>query len=267
MGKILIILGVVFLVLVLGFVALLFWAHGEGEVQQQKFFDAIASGDPDKLIAMMDLGSTGPVDPPVLKMWMDRVNEQLGKYEGLAAGDFSTSKNLTAAGTVVESGGTANFEKGQADVRLTLLGDKIVGFKVNCDALKGNWLRLPIEGPFYRDRAKKFIKHLIDLEIDAALAMIHEKLREQFTPEKFRAGMEALVKQSGKLESITVIDEKFIDGEEDKSLKIVFLCQFEKGRLLAYVRFDFDSVRGHLLAFKIPCSPEQAGVDPSKADG
>ncbi len=76
MGKVLKILGVVFLILIVGFVALLFWAHGEGEAQQRKFFAAIASGDPDKLIAMMDPKTIGPIDPPILKMWMDQINEK-----------------------------------------------------------------------------------------------------------------------------------------------------------------------------------------------
>ncbi|MDP6634067.1 MAG: hypothetical protein QGG42_04170, partial [Phycisphaerae bacterium] len=89
MGKVLKILGVVFLVVIAGIVALMFWAHGEGQAQQRRFFDAVASGDPDKLIAMLDPASIGPVDPPILKMWMDRVNDKLGKYEGLAASNFN----------------------------------------------------------------------------------------------------------------------------------------------------------------------------------
>ncbi len=267
MGKVLKILGAVFLVLVVGFVALLFWAHGEGEAQQRRFFAAIATGDPDIVIDMMDPESIGPIDPPILKMWMDRVNDKLGKYEGLAASDFNTSTEATGVGTIVESKGKAKFEKGQADVRLTLLGDKIVGFEVNSDTLKGNWLKLPLEGPLYRDRAKKFIKHLIDIEIDAALAMAHKNLVKKLTPEKSKAGMEALVEKSGALKSIKVIDEKFIDGEDDKSLKIVMLCEFEKSKMLSYVRFEFSSVCGHLLGFKIPYSAEEAGIDPAKAEG
>jgi hypothetical protein len=178
MGKVLKILGVVFLVVIAGIVALMFWAHGEGQAQQRRFFDAVASGDPDKLIAMLDPASIGPVDPPILKMWMDRVNDKLGKYEGLAASNFNTSKNITSAGTVVESKGTAKFAKGQAEVRLTLLGDMIVGFEVTSDVLKGTWLDLPLKEPLYRDRAKKFIKHLADMEIETAMAMVHENLRK-----------------------------------------------------------------------------------------
>jgi hypothetical protein len=46
MKKVLMWLGAILLLLILGFGGLLLWAYRSGAEQQQRFFDAIASGDP-----------------------------------------------------------------------------------------------------------------------------------------------------------------------------------------------------------------------------
>lgn len=251
MGKVLKVLGVIFLIFIVGFVALLFWAHGEGAEQNKKFFDAVASEDPTQFIALMDDSLASQLDPPVIRMWMEYVNKRLGKWQGLAASEFSTEKKMVDAGTMVETKGAAKFEKGQADVRLTVLNDKIVGYEVYSEALKGDWLTIPKED-LYRDRAKKLIEHFVILEIDEAREMMHEALRKQLSKEDTTAGMELFARKYGPLKSIEIVDEKFINGESDKSLLIRMLCTFDNGKTYATVRFDFDSTRGHLLSFQLP---------------
>ncbi len=264
MGKVLKILGIVFLVIIVGFVALLFWAHGAGEAQQKAFFGAVATGEPDKLIAILDKEAIGPIDPPILKMWMDHVNDKLGKYEGLAASNFNTSTKIVAAGKIVESEGAAKFEKGQAQVRLTELNGKIAGYEITSEELKGDWLKLPVKDPIYRDRAEKVIRHLVEGRIEEVLAMSHETLRKKADIEKLKAGMKALADEVGKLQSVKVIKELPIETDSEKALKIVMVCQFEKNKMLAFVRFDFTALCGHILHFKIPSSAEQAGIDPAE---
>ncbi len=251
MGKVLKILGIIFIVIIVGFVGLMFWAHGEGEEQQARFFAAIASEDPNNLIDMMGDDLKKQVDPPVLRMWMIWVNQKLGKFTGLAASDFNTQKKMIDTGTLVETSGTANFEKGQAKVRLTLLNGKIEGYEVTSDALKGNWLSDP-KDDLYRNRAKELITYLVNCQIDQAVPMMHEAILKQISKEDMLSGMTKFADQFGKLKSIEIVDEEFIDGETDKSLVIRLVCQFENGKANAFVRFDFDSARGHILAFKIP---------------
>jgi hypothetical protein len=264
MGTVLKVLGILFLVIVGGFVALLFWAHGAGEAQQKAFFGAVATGEPDKLIAILDEGSIGRIDPPILKMWMAHVNDKLGKYEGLAASKFNTSTKTVEAGKLVESEGLAKFEKGEAQVRLTELNGKIVGYDITSDALKGDWLKLPVEDPLYRDRAEKLIRNLVDGRLEEALAMCHENLRKNVDTQKFESGMKILAERVGKLQSVKVIKELPTDSKSGKALQIVMLCQFEKDKLLALVRFNFSTICGHILAFDIPCTAEQAGIDPAE---
>ena len=251
MGKILKILGVVFIILVVGVAALLYWAHGEGKEQQQRFFDAVASGDPANVLGMMGPDLKAEIDPPVLKMWMDAVNVRLGRYKGLSAGDFHTETESTDAGRMTETKGTAEFEKGTAQVRLTLLGDTVVGFAIESDQVKpSDWSRKP-EGDFYQKKARMLVEHLVAGRIDQAMAMMHPNLAAQLEPEKVAAGMKRFVELYGALEGIEVVDEAFRDGN-DPSLRVQMLCKCSKQTVKAHVEFVFNGMRGHLTAFELP---------------
>lgn len=257
MGKALKIIGIVFLLLIVGFVVLMFWAHGEGEEQMQKFFDRVSTGDSKVFIEALETSKTGPVDPPVIKMWMDHFNERMGKYKGISATNFSTNKQFVDAGTTVECKGLAKFEKGEVDVRIFLLNDKIISYSIEGEALRGPWLKLPLKGPFYRDRAIKFITVLCQRDVKVAKAMMDDKLSEKISAQQIQEGMGVLFKETGPLVEIKVVKEEFIDEEDEKTLKILLQCLFKKGQRMAYVDFTFSSNRGHLTAFKIPYTPSK----------
>jgi len=246
-------LGGIFLLLIVGFGGLLVWAYREGEEQQQRFFDAIASGDPQQFIGLMDKSLAEQVDAPVLRMWMANVKEALGPFQGLAKSKFSTKKNLTEAGWVTESSGDALFQNGTVQVGLTLLGDKLVGYEVSGDLLRNvDWLTESPADEIYRERARRLIGHLVAREADEALAMMHAKLRERITADQLVAGMTKFAEQYGELEGIEVTDERFVDAPGDKSLTVKMLCTFSKQKAPAEVRFEFDTARGHITAFDIP---------------
>ncbi len=252
MGKFLKILGVIFLLLIALIVGLLVWAHGEGEQQQQKFFDAVATENTDTFFALFDEKAAKDMDPPVMKMWMKWVNAKLGKYQGLAASDFDTKSEAREKGTLLKCSGTAEFEKGTAKVEMALLNGKIIGFEMESDTLKGNWLNKKPDGDLYRKRADMFIRHLIALEVTEAMPMLHESARKQLTEDGLQKSMTAFAKLSGPLKSIEVIDETFENTRGTKRLTIKMVCTFEKRKAGAFVRFDFDETRGHLIAFRLP---------------
>ena len=246
-------LGGIFLLLIVGFGGLLVWAYREGEEQQQRFFDAIASGDPEQFIGLMDKRLADQVDAPVLRIWMTHVNEALGPFQGLAKSKFSTKKNLTDAGWVTETSGDALFENGPVQVGLTLVGDKLVGYEVSGDLLKKvDWLTESPADEIYRERAKSLIRHLVAREADEALAMVHETLRQRITADQLVAGMTRFAEQYGELEGIEITDETFVATPDDKSLTVKMLCTFSKQKAPAEVRFEFDTARGHITAFDIP---------------
>jgi hypothetical protein len=253
MKKVLMWLGGIFLLLIVGCGGLLFWAYRSGAEQQQRFFDAIASNDPAEFIALMDRSLAEQVDPPVLRRWMACLNETLGPFQGLAKSKFSTKKNLTDAGWVTESSGDALFENGQVQVGLTLLDDRLVGYEVTGDVLrKADWLRDSPADEIYRERARRLVGHLVAREADEALDMMHERLRERVTKDQLVAGMTRFVEKHGDLEGIEVTDERFVNTPGDKSLTVRMRCTFSKQPADAEVRFEFDTVRGHITAFDIP---------------
>jgi hypothetical protein len=253
MKRVLMWLGGIFLLLIVGFTGLLVWAYRTGEEQQQRFFDAIASGEPREFIGLMDKSLADQVDAPVLRQWMTHVNEAVGPFQGLAKSSFSTKKNLTDAGWVTESSGDALFQNGTVQVGLTLLDDRLVGYEVTGDLLKKvDWLTESPADEIYRERARRLIGHLVAREADAALAMMHEKLRERITADQLVAGMTQFANQYGELEGIEITDERFVDTPGDKSLTVRMLCTFSKQKAPAEVRFEFDTARGHITAFNIP---------------
>lgn len=253
MKKVLMWLGGIFLLLIVAFGGLLLWAYRSGAEQQQRFFDAIASGDPAVFIALMDESLAEQVDPPVLRRWMASLNETLGPFQGLAKSKFSTKKNLTDAGWVTESSGDALFENGTVQVGLTLLDDRLVGYEVTGDVLKKvDWLEDSPADEIYRERARRLIRHLVAREADEALAMMHEKLRERITKDQLVAGMTRFAEQYGELEGIEITDERFVDTPGDTSLTVRMRCTFAKQPADAEVRFEFDTARGHITAFDIP---------------
>ena len=97
MGKILKILGVLFLLVIAGFVALMFWAHGSGADKQEAFFTAVYSGDPAKVLALCDPRMADEVATPMLATWMRVFTERHGDFKGLSPTSFSTSKRIEGA--------------------------------------------------------------------------------------------------------------------------------------------------------------------------
>jgi hypothetical protein len=246
-------LGGIFLLLLVGYAGLLMWAYRAGESQQQRFFDAIASRDPEVFVGLMDDSLAEKVDPPVLRQWMASLDETLGPFEGLAKSQFATKKNLTDAGWVTESSGDAVFRNGTVQVELTLLDDKLVGYEVSGDLLKKvDWLKESPADEIYRERSRRLIRHLVAREADEAIAMMHEKLRERISAAQLVAGMTRFAEQYGELEDLEVVDERFVDTPGMKSLTVRMLCSFSKQKAFAEVRFEFDTARGHITAFDIP---------------
>ena len=90
MKKVLMILGVVFLVVIVGFVALLIWAQRSGNASQEAFFKAVGSGDATQVTAMFHPALREEVDEPVLAAWMQEVKSKLGNFTGLSKSHFNT---------------------------------------------------------------------------------------------------------------------------------------------------------------------------------
>jgi hypothetical protein len=255
MGKVLKILGVVFLVLVVAIVALLVWAHGKGEKEMTTFFQAVETGQPEKVRALMAPELAKEFDPPIFKMWLDAFNERMGSFSGLAKSNFNTKTQATGNGTVTVIEGTAMFEKGEAEVSMQYTDGKMTFLKINSDAMEKNWFSKPDE-EFYKARAKEFIEDLTALRAEAAMAMMYPALYEQVSQEQLVEGMTKFREKYGQLKTITFDDVLFKSGSNDGAMRLLMKCECEKQTVPAYVDFQFLGMRGQIVAFLIPGTPD-----------
>jgi len=258
MGKVLKVLGVLFLVLIVGVVLLMVWAHSKSGEEMRSFFNAVASEDPQQFYGLVGSDLRAEMDEPVTRMWMAMLNDKLGAFQGVSATDFHTESKSVEAGWLVETKGAANFEKGAAQVRLTLLDGRVVGFEIESDNLRGrDWLKFDDAAKaFYFKRAETFLKTLAAGEAEAALQMMHPELRKQISADRISTGMSNFRKQYGAVKEIRLLDAKRLEDPADISLLLVMQVVCEKQTAPAFVRFDFDKARGHLLAFRLPGEPD-----------
>jgi hypothetical protein len=246
--KIFLTLGVIFAVLIVGFVALLFWAQRAGSQQQERFFKAVATGDPNTLLALCDPALREQIDAPVLAAWMTEVHKQLGDYKGLSKTSFSTEANTTDQGTLVHSEGTVNFQKGDATSDLEFLNDLLVKFSINSDKIPPDWFTGPTDTTLYRERGEKFIRKLFESNKKETVEMMHESLRQTLPDDKLESMMEELAAQAGPLKSIEFQEAKF-SADDVQRLVVSYRVECEKNSLDATVSFHFAGLQGHLSGF------------------
>ena len=252
MKKILQIIGAIVVVVVLLFVGLLFWAHGAGSKKQEAFFTAVLSGDPAEVIEMLHPDLREQVDAPVLAAWMKAIKDNLGDLKGLSKSDFSTSTTEADAGTLTKSEGTVNFEKGSATSLLVFLEGEIVEFDVDSDELPKDWFQGPADTTLYQQRGEKLLRLLLTDEVEEGYAMFHEALQGQYSLAELKADMASIAPQLGALEEIEYDSDEFERTGTAQKLTVFFKVTGEGGTVDAYVRFQFEGMKGHLIAFRVP---------------
>lgn len=254
MGKMLKILGVVFLVLIVGIVGLLVWSHEKGEATQERFYAAVDTQDPEKVLELFDVRLMEKVDAPVLALWMKAVHDHLGAFKGLAKSKFSTSSSKENGHDRLESSGRIEFEKGEGESKLVFLDDKIVAFELRADALPQPWFTTSPDTTLYRQRAEVLLRALLANERELALREMHENLRKQVLDgNQFDRAFE-LGQRLGAITDIAVVDESF-SAEGTPSLDLRFTIGGENGRAIGRVGFQFTPWRGELIAFDVKPAP------------
>jgi hypothetical protein len=248
MKKIFQIIGVVVVVVVVLFVGLLFWAHGAGSKKQEAFFTAVLSGDPAEVIEMLHPDARDGVDAPVLAAWMAAIKDNLGELKGLSKSNFSTK----VEGATTQSEGTVNFEKGSATSLLVFVDDQIVEFSIESDDLPDDWFQGPADTTLYQQRGEKLLTLLLTGETDQGHAMLHETLQVDYPLEKMEADLAVITPQLGALKEVTYVSDEFRRAGTVQVLTVSFTVTGENGSAGAYVRFQFEGMKGHLIAFRVP---------------
>lgn len=254
MGNVLKILGLVFLVLVVGFVGLLVWSHGKGESTQERFYAAVDSGDPQQVLALFDPLLVEKVDAPVLALWMKAVHDHLGRFKGLAKSKFSTSSSTENGHDRLESSGRIEFEKGEGESKLVFLDDKVIAFELRAEALPQPWFTQAPDLALYKERAQVLLRALLAGERELALRTMHENLRKQVEGGPGFDGAGRLGDQIGEISDMTVVEESF-SAEGTPSLDLRYTILGAKGRAIGRVGFQFTPWRGELVSFDVKPAP------------
>ncbi len=250
MGKLLKVLGVVFLIGVAGVVALLLWSHKKGEETQAGFFRAVQSGDVQQVLDRFHPEMLELVDPAPLKVWMDALSEHLGEFKELSGSNFSTSTHTEGGRTLVKSEGTVIFAKGEARSILHLVDDKVIKFELTADKLPNPWMtRSPVAGP-YIARATTFMRHLIQGQVAEARALMHEALRAEISEQDLEQGLAALRDQLGDGPSIEAGAPEF-SATGTPTLRLPFTVKGSESTAEGHVTFQFTPWKGHMIAFRL----------------
>lgn len=261
MGRLLKVLGAVFLVLLLLFAVLLFWAQRAGSGLQQQFFSAVGSGKTDEVLTLMHPALRAEIDEPVLAAWITAVNARLGPCKGLRKTDFNTSSNRVDGATITESKGTVDFERGTSRSELVFRDGQLVKFLIESDQLGDKWFQGPANTRFYQERGKQLLTHLASGDPAQAHAMMHEALQKAVPLEKLKQNVASLRDKAGALQSVAFEREEF-DDKDGQRLKVFYKVQCQKKPLAGMVQFRFIGLKGHVLAFDLAepdQKPERAG--------
>lgn len=248
MKKVLMAFGFLFLLSIVLFAGVLAWAMKSGAEHQERFFAAVDSGDPARVMAIFHPALGEEVDEPVLAAWIQAVNRQLGGFRGLSKTDFNTATRFDGGVRRTESQGTVNFEKGTAQSRLVFYGDQLVEFSVESETLK-DWFEGPASTEIYRTRGAEFLGHVLRNEPDAASAMMHPALREVLPLDKLKE-MIANLSAAGPLKAVEYHADN-VEPDGGHNLTVLYRVACENNETLASVTFQFVGLKGHLVAFNL----------------
>jgi hypothetical protein len=256
MGRLLKVLGLAFLVLIVMFAALLFWAARTGSKYQDEFFKAVASGRTEPVLALMAPTLRADVDEPLLAAWIKLVNTRLGPYQGLRKTDFQTASRVVDNATVTESSGTVDFQHGSAKSQLVFRDGQLAGFYVQAEQIASADL-MPASTALYRERGQQFLTHLVSGDPAQAFAMMHEELKKAVPLEKLEKSVPAVREQGGPLQSITWEKDE-LDASHGQRLKVFYKVQMAKQAKQGMVAFQFRGFKGHLVAFELGAPDENS---------
>jgi len=259
MGKVLKILGIIFLVIVVLGVAGLFIAHSAGTKAQEELFAAFGTGDVDAVMALMHPALKEEVDKPVLAAVIAGFNERLGAFEKLSSSNFNTSTEVRDGVKLTESRGEVVFEKGRATSDLGYRDGLLLRLNIESDLVVESWFRDDFDTSLYRERGKAFLEKLFGGRAEGAFAMMHKESQAKILIEKVKAEMADLGSSGGALKSVTHQSEELKLGASP-TLTIRYLVEAEKGRAMSMVKFQFNGLKGHLVSFNpLDGDPPDAG--------
>lgn len=222
---------------------------------QQKFFQAIQVGNPDKVIELLHQDLVEEVDRPVLHAWMTAVKEHLGDVKSLNKQGFRGAVKYDKQGEkqvrVLHSKGKVPFAQGTALSELWVHEGKIIRFEVTSDKIPDKWIREIQDTELYRQEGAAFLKVFLDGDDEKAFGLEHETFRKVMPRKRLKEMSDEIKANVGPLKKVTWKSEAF-DIQPDKyKLKIRYKVDCEKESTIAVVEFQFLKMQAWIVGFDL----------------
>lgn len=248
--KTLMVLGGIFVVIIFGVGALLFWAHQTGKEAQEKFYTAVESGDTEKVMALLAPNLLDEVDSPMMAAWMKALTSNLGPYKGLSGSDFRSSSKYENGHSRIESAGMVDFEKGSARSELIYIDGKLAGFHITSPQLPDDWFHGPATTGLYRSQGQSFLTELFNGNTAAALAKTQANFQKKMSVEEVKKDVDEAIAAAGPLKSIDFQSEK-TDPHDGYVLIIAYAVHGERKEMTATVDFRFAGLKGAIVGYDL----------------
>lgn len=265
MKKILLIIGAGSCLATAAIIAMVVMANRVGDSVQRDFFAVVATNDAEAFLLASDPRMRNEVDAPLLKQWMQALNDRLGPYQGLDPTDFHSSTRFEGGSRIVETKGTVLFESGKAYSELSYVDDKLAHFHVTSDRMEDSWFREPDDTTIYRSQAETFYAELVNNNIDAAYDTFSDQLKQTVSIDQFRTLAKKIQQGLGSEPTVRYVDDEFLDSPVDgQRLVVRYTLAGSEATYHADVVFVFDGLTARLTEFNaFPDSTES----PTNSDG
>ncbi|MGB7345075.1 MAG: hypothetical protein WBD20_12750 [Pirellulaceae bacterium] len=219
---------------------------------EDKFFVAVASGDPNELLGLFHADLREKVDAAVIESWMKVFNETHGSYEGLSWSDFKTGVNLGAAGKEQIAEGTFNFKRGSTKAKFTYLNDQLVGFDVTQPDAVWNQIFPGIEPEAYSDLNQRFLSALFSGDYDEVRADTFFADDDEILGSLKKLSQDCQ-QELGKLKSATLLHRQWLptDKATDWRLTSIYRCEAEKGTQNMLVGMGLKGMKGLITSVSL----------------
>lgn len=235
------------IVLVAAAFALSAAAAARAEVTQQVFFEALATGEPARVQALMSPALAGEVDEPVLAAWMQAINERLGQVRAIAAIDSPAPPTSASGATSTTS--RVRFERGTATATLYVTGGRLQAFTVNSPDLGDDWFQGPISTQMYQDLGARLIEKILASEADGAYDLSAPSVRETIGRDGMARMVAHIAEQWGPPTSVTCEDSRLDLSPESQRLILTYNVTSRRASGTCEVQIQFLGMKGHLMGF------------------
>ena len=214
----------------------------------RRFFAGVASGEVTQLKGLMDPALTHQVDDPVLQVWVQALNERLGKVTAIQVADRSSKQTFN--GTIVETTAEVQFEKGTASSEMTTVNGRLIAFNVQSAQLGTDWFHGPAETDLYTDLGASLIQKIMAAEADAAYDMMHEAVHQTMDRDSFRELVGRLSANGGEFQTTKMTSSEMQITENSQMLVLNYEVMCTRASGTCEVKVQFIGLKGHLMGFQ-----------------